>query len=112
MTPYALISTHVLDLVRGEPARGVPVRLEREHDGTWSVVAQRRTDTDGRLREWAPAAAWRAGAYRLVFSVADHLGDDTLFPEVTVTFLVRDPDRHHHMPLLLSPYGYTTYRGS
>jgi hydroxyisourate hydrolase len=70
------------------------------------------TDADGRLRDWVPDGAWRAGAYRLVFDTAAYLGPDAFFPEVVVVFTVTDPDRHHHVPLLLSPYGYTTYRGS
>jgi hydroxyisourate hydrolase len=114
MSAAARISTHVLDTMRGEPAPGVPVRLERKPDGGgWAVVAQGHTDADGRLRDWVPAGAWGTGDYRLVFAVAAYLGDeDAFFPEVTVAFRVRDPDRHHHVPLLLSPYGYTTYRGS
>lgn len=108
----APISTHVLDTVRGEPAAGVPVRLECEQDGAWSPVAEGVTDADGRLRDFAPVRAWRAGAYRLVFDVHEYLGDDAFFPEIAVAFRVRDPHRHHHVPLLLSRFGYTTYRGS
>jgi hydroxyisourate hydrolase len=101
------LSTHVLDTGRGEPAVGVPVRLERDHDGGWVAVASGSTDGDGRLRDWVPAAEWRAGTYRLVFATAG-----PFFPEVVVVFRVTEPDRHYHVPLLLSPYGYTTYRGS
>jgi 5-hydroxyisourate hydrolase len=104
-----MISTHVLDTVRGEPAAGVPVRLERGLDGVWETVAEGVTDADGRLRELAPAPA---GQYRLVFDVHAYLGEDAFFPEIAVTFRVRDPGRHYHVPLLLSRYGYTTYRGS
>jgi 5-hydroxyisourate hydrolase len=101
------LSTHVLDTARGEPAQGVPVRLDR-HDGTaWLPVAAGRTDTDGRLRDWVPDTDWHAGRYRLVFDTAG-----AFFPEVTVVFEVTEPERHHHVPLLLSPFGYTTYRGS
>jgi 5-hydroxyisourate hydrolase len=106
------LSTHVLDNATGEPARGVPVRLERRDGDGWTTVAAGRTDTDGRLRDWVPAQAWRAGAYRLVFDTAAHSGPDAFFPEVAVVFQVADAARHHHVPLLLSPYGYTTYRGS
>jgi 5-hydroxyisourate hydrolase len=112
MSP-APISTHVLDTMRGEPAAGVPVRLERQRGGGWAVVAEGRTDADGRLRDWVPGEAWGAGGYRLVFAVETYLdGEDAFFPEVTVAFRVREPGRHHHVPLLLSRYGYTTYRGS
>ena len=101
------LSTHVLDTARGEPAAGVPVRLERHQDGGWAAVASGTTDADGRLRDWVPTADWGAGAYRLVFTT-----DGPFFPEVVVVFRVTEPDRHHHVPLLLGPYGYTTYRGS
>jgi 5-hydroxyisourate hydrolase len=95
------LSTHVLDAATGRPAQSVPVRLERA-DGT--VVAKARTDADGRITGWAPGA----GVHRLVFET----GDDGFFPEVAVTFRITDADAHHHVPLLLSPFAYTTYRGS
>jgi 5-hydroxyisourate hydrolase len=106
------ISTHILDTVTGEPARDVPVRLERRDDDGWLPVADGRTDADGRLRCAVPAPGWGAGGYRLIFEVAAYLGDGAFFPEVTVAFHVRDTDRHYHVPLLLSRFGYTTYRGS
>jgi hydroxyisourate hydrolase len=109
---YARLSTHVLDTARGEPAHGVPVRLERARDGGWTPVASGTTDSDGRLRDWVPSAAWAPGAYRLIFDAAALHGPAAFFPEVAVAFRVTDPDRHHHIPLLLSPFGYTTYRGS
>jgi 5-hydroxyisourate hydrolase len=94
------LSTHVLDAAAGRPATGIPVRLE-SHDGT--VLASGQTDADGRITGWAPGA----GVHRLVFEV-----DTDFYPEVVVTFRVRDPDEHHHVPLLLSPFAYSTYRGS
>lgn len=106
------LSTHVLDNATGEPARGVPVRLYRRDGAQWTPVASGETDGDGRLRDWVPADAWRAGEYRLVFDTAAHLGPEAFFPEVAVVFRAADPVRHYHVPLLLSPYGYTTYRGS
>lgn len=109
---FATISTHILDTVRGEPGRDVQVRLERRDPGGWTPVAEGRTDDDGRLREWVPGHQWRAGGYRLVFQVEPYLGAGAFFPEITVAFQVHEPDRHYHVPLLLSPYGYTTYRGS
>jgi hydroxyisourate hydrolase len=109
---YARLSTHVLDTARGEPAAGVPVRLERARDGGWAPVASGTTDADGRLRDWVPTQAWAPGAYRLVFDAVALLGTAAFFPEVAVVFQVTQPDRHHHIPLLLSPFGYTTYRGS
>ena len=101
------LSTHVLDTARGEPAAGVAVRLDRADTDGWFAVVSGVTDTDGRLRDWVPSAHWQAGLYRLVFAT-----EGEFFPEVTVVFRVSQPDRHHHVPLLLSPFGYTTYRGS
>jgi 5-hydroxyisourate hydrolase len=106
------LSTHVLDNARGEPAAGVPVRLERAAGAGWAAVAGGVTGADGRLRDWVPAGAWSAGRYRLVFDTAAYLGRGAFFPEVAVVFEVSDPGRHLHLPLLLSPYGYATYRGS
>jgi hydroxyisourate hydrolase len=103
------LSTHVLDTSLGEPASGVPVRLERQHDGGWLEVASGTTDDDGRLRDWVPADQWHAGTFRLVFDTAAR---SAFFPEVCVVFFVAEPYRHHHVPLLLSTYGYATYRGS
>jgi len=103
------LSTHVLDTATGEPAAGVPVHLEWEHDGGWVQLAAGVTDADRRLRDWVPDEQWHAGTYRLIFDTAAR---SPFFPEVSVLFFVSEPDRHHHVPLLLSPYGYTTYRGS
>lgn len=101
------VSTHVLDTGRGRPAAGVAVLLQRHDDGGWQPVADGVTDADGRLRDWAPDTA--AGTYRLVFDTAAH---SAFFPEVCVTFTVTDSEEHHHVPLLLSPFAYSTYRGS
>jgi 5-hydroxyisourate hydrolase len=101
------LSTHVLDTAKGEPAVGVPVRLQRLVRDSWVPVADGNTDADGRLRDWVPASDWEAGRYRLVFETGG-----AFFPEVVVVFEVLEPWRPHHVPLLLSPYGYTTYRGS
>ncbi|MFG1695788.1 hydroxyisourate hydrolase [Nonomuraea sp. NPDC049309] len=97
------LSTHVLDAVTGRPAAGLRVRLE--HDGR--VVAEGRTDDDGRIKGWDPGE----GVHRLVFDTGAYL-EDTFYPEVVVTFTVTDPAAHYHVPLLLSPYAYSTYRGS
>lgn len=95
------LSTHVLDAASGQPASGIGVRLERA-DGT--VLAEDRTDTDGRITGWSPGS----GVHRLVFDTAGH----AFYPEVAVTFRITDAGEHHHVPLLLSPFAYTTYRGS
>ena len=111
------ISTHVLDTARGRPAKDVPVRLERkEASGNWSVLGSGRTDQDGRCGQLLlDDAALPAGHYRLAFDTASYFAAekiDGLYPLVEVTFQVRDGESRFHIPLLLSPNGYTTYRGS
>jgi 5-hydroxyisourate hydrolase len=105
------ITTHVLDTARGRPAAGVPVVLDlRAGDGGWVEVGRGTTDDDGRLRTLTGPAI-EAGTYRLTFDTKayDAAG---FFPEVAIVFEVRDAAQHHHVPLLLSPFGYSTYRGS
>lgn len=97
-------STHVLNAVTGRPAVGVHVRLE--HEG--QVVASGRTDDDGRIKGWDHGQ----GVHRVVFDTGEYLADDTFYPEVVITFSIGDPGQHYHVPLLLSPYAYSTYRGS
>ena len=111
------ITTHVLDTARGRPASGVPVRLERlEPDTAPAPLGSGATDDDGRLRTLLPDdASLEAGSYRLHFDTQAYFatqGVTAFYPEVTITFRVRDPSEHHHVPLLLSPFGYSTYRGS
>jgi 5-hydroxyisourate hydrolase len=109
------LSTHVLDTAAGRPAAGVDVFLDRRTDGGWDHLVAAATDDDGRIGRLVPAGALVAGVYRLTFATgryAETTGTATFFPEVTVTFEVTAPDEHHHVPLLLSPFGYSTYRGS
>lgn len=104
------ISTHVLDARTGTPAAGVPVRLATRRGADWVEVAAAVTDPDGRVTDLpAPTAP---GSARLTFDTGAYLGADTFYPEVTITFRVTDVDQHLHVPLLLSPYAYSTYRGS
>ncbi len=109
------ISTHVLDTERGEPARGVPVTLYRSEERGESVAGRGTTDDDGRVREMAPDAL-RVGAYRLCFDIATwalHSGRERpFFTELSVSVIISDPDRNYHVPLLLSPFSMTTYRGT
>ena len=111
------ITTHVLDTSRGVPAVGVRVSLE--HHGSredWRRVADGVTDAGGRLRTLLPESAEPApGLYRLTFETGAYFashGVRTFFPHVCVTFEILEPGEHFHVPLLLSPFGYTTYRGS
>ncbi len=107
------ITTHVLDTATGHPAAGVPIALERrDAAGAWTCVGTGHTDDDGRLKTLLPDGAPAAhGTYRLTFDTRAYLGAQAFFPEVTIVFTVSD-DRHHHVPILLSPFGYSTYRGS
>lgn len=102
------LSTHVLDTASGTPAAGVPVRLETRAGET---VAKAVTDADGRCSELGPERL-DAGDYRLVFDTDSYLGDHAFFPEVSITFRLSDPDSHYHVPLLLSPFALSSYRGS
>jgi 5-hydroxyisourate hydrolase len=111
------ITTHVLDTGRGRPAAGVPIALEVRTDPPgWAVLGRGETDADGRLRTLLPAGrALEAGIYRLTFDTAayfESLGTEGFYPEVSVVFTIVDSGQHYHVPLLLSPYGYSTYRGS
>jgi 5-hydroxyisourate hydrolase len=111
------ISTHILDVALGKPAKDVPVRLERqESNGEWLVLSVLRTDSDGRCAQLLPEnEVLRSGNYRLAFDTAGyHLAQNVqgLYPVVEITFHVREGESHFHILLLLSPHGYTTYRGS
>ena len=111
------ITTHVLDTSRGRPAAGVGVILERSTSpDTWSIVGRGDTDTEGRQRSlMADGVPLVAGRYRLTFDTRryfDGLGVRTLFPTVAITFEAADGESHYHLPLLLNPFGYTTYRGT
>ena len=111
------ISTHILDTALGRPAKDVPVKLERqERSGNWRLLSSARTDHDGRCAQLLPEdEALSSGTYRLAFDTASHFAaqkTDALYPVVEITFQVRDGESHFHIPLLLSPNGYTTYRGS
>jgi 5-hydroxyisourate hydrolase len=108
------ITTHVLDTSRGCPAEGVPVVLERAGDSGWQPVGQSTTDADGRARDLLSSAP-EDGRYRMTFDTDAYFraaGENGFYPEVTVTFTVGHGEEHYHVPLLLSPFGYTTYRGS
>jgi 5-hydroxyisourate hydrolase len=111
------ITTHVLDTARGRPAEGLAVVLEQSDGGaSWVELARGLTNADGRLATLlSEGAALPAGVYRLRFGTAGYfasLGVRGFYPEVQVVFQIDDPAGHYHVPLLLSPYGYSTYRGS
>lgn len=110
------ITTHILDVSRGRPAVGVLVKLEREQDGAWLAVGSGQTDADGRCRTLtAPERPLAVGTYRIEFATGDYFsasGTRAFYPTVQVQFLVSAMDEHYHVPLLLSPFGFSTYRGS
>lgn len=111
------ISTHILDTAKGAPAAGVPVRLERrDSDGEWASLGSGQTDQDGRCGQLLPeGTTLHEGLYRVAFDTADYFtatNQEGLYPMVEITFRVRGGESHFHIPLLLSPNGYTTYRGS
>ena len=111
------ISTHILDTSRGAPASGVAVSLEAQNnDESWTELSHAWTDDDGRVKPFflvdRPIAD---GTYRLVFDTEPYfsgLSVSCFYPQVTVVFNVDDASQHYHVPLLISPYGYSTYRGS
>jgi 5-hydroxyisourate hydrolase len=110
------ITTHVLDTSLGRPAAGVPVALHaRNSAGDWRELGRGSTDNDGRLRTLMGDVPLAEGVYRLTFDTTSYFGNrkiSTFYPSVTVEFEVRDAASHYHVPLLLSPFGYSTYRGS
>lgn len=108
------ITTHVLDTAHGRPAAGLAATLDAHTAGGWHRLGAGRTDADGRIGDLLPeGAALAAGRYRLTFAVGAYFGERPAFyPEVVIHFEIRDPAQHYHVPLLLSPFGYSTYRGS
>ena len=108
------VTTHVLDAVSGSPAQGIDVALWRVTDDSAERLASATTDTDGRVRDLG-AAQLEPGTYRVTFATGAYFaatGQTGFFPEVSIAFTIVDGDEHHHVPLLLSPYAYSTYRGS
>jgi 5-hydroxyisourate hydrolase len=110
-----MITTHVLDIARGCPATGVAVVLETRQHGEWAAAGRGTTDENGRLMTLMEGRPLVPGTYRLTFDIgAYHRGQglpDPFFPEVKVVFIVRDVGARVHVPLLVSPFGYSTYRG-
>jgi 5-hydroxyisourate hydrolase len=109
------ITTHVLDVSEGRPAVGVPVILEIEKAGGWKELSRGATDSDGRLRHLLAPGSLVIGTYRLSFETEAYFKSRKVtgfYPLVAIVFQVRDAKEHYHIPLLLSPFGYSTYRGS
>lgn len=108
------ISTHVLDLARGVGGRDVPVTLAIKEGDGWRQLATARTDENGRVRSFGDQVTTQAATYKLTFDMSAYGGADAqpFFPEIDVVFQVRDPSIHYHVPVVVSPYGYSTYRGN
>jgi len=109
------ISTHILNTAIGRPATGVTVTIERETSDTWSELTGGITDEDGRIAPFVTDDELAEGIYRITFATGAYfaeLGQEAFHPEVTIDFQVRDTDQHYHVPLLITPWSYSTYRGS
>ena len=106
------VSTHVLDTALGKPAAGIHAILEVQmQPGQWTQLGHTATDADGRVTSFVPPDASLApGVYRLCFDTGAY--QTGFYPEVIITFRIDSPEQHYHVPLLLSPFGYSTYRGS
>lgn len=106
------VSTHVLDVTNGVGAGGVPVTLEMEGPGGWSEIATATTEENGRAEGLVEGEA-EMGAYRLTFDMSAYDGfDAAFFPEITVAFVIEDGAAHYHVPIVVSPYNYSTYKGN
>jgi 5-hydroxyisourate hydrolase len=114
MSTRSHITSHVLDAATGTPAAGVPVTLSQLSDVGWQVLAEAVTDADGRVSQFGPESV-PVGRYRVTFDTQTYfasLGRDAFYPEVQVVFELAEVNAHYHVPLLLSPFAYSTYRGS
>ena len=110
-----MITTHVLDTAAGRPGNGIAISLELQHGTAWQPVGSGVTDDDGRLRTLTPPGPVAPGTYRIRFETGAYFtarGTAGFFPVVEIQFTVDDGNQHYHVPLLLSPFGFSTYRGS
>jgi 5-hydroxyisourate hydrolase len=114
MSAKSPITTHILDTARGRPAAGVPIHIDIQKDADFLPLAKGVTNADGRIPDLL-AGKLEAGVYRMTFDTAAYFrasGSPGFYPYVQVVFEITQPGEHYHIPLLLSPYGYSTYRGS
>lgn len=108
------ITTHILDTGTGRPASGVKATLEAKTASGWQEIGSGSTDADGRIKNLGPVQV-EAGRYRISFETGGYFGKqgtESFFPAVSIDFFVNDVDEHYHVPLLISPFAYSTYRGS
>jgi 5-hydroxyisourate hydrolase len=106
-----MITTHVLDTSRGRPAAGIAITLSFHASDGWKEIGSGKTDADGRLRDLTKPGALQTGTYRITFDTGSYFPEG-FYPEVSVVFAIKDGSAHYHVPLLVSPFGYSTYRGS
>ena len=114
-SPRSPITTHILDTARGCPAASVPVRLERQVGDDFQIVGSGSTNSDGRVADLMAPGSLTAGVYRITFDTGAYfqaLGVRGFYPYAQIVFVVHDVSQHYHVPLLLSPFGFSTYRGS
>lgn len=105
-----MISTHILDTTKGMPARGVTVTLEKQVQDSWEIIAKEKTNSDGRIVYDCPKVA---GIYKLIFETNEYFNhEEHFFMNTPIIFQITNTERKYHVPLLLNPYGYSTYRGS
>ena len=113
MSPkMATITTHVLDTAKGCPAANIAVTLEYLNNNNWQPIAKGITNNDGRIIDWMQDSSTKTGQYRITFDTDSYHQGQGFFPSVTINFNVKDPNMHYHVPLLLSPFSFSTYRGS
>ncbi len=109
------ISTHVLDITRGRPAKDLAITIARKEGDAYTTLKSGKTDADGRIKDLVPEGTLVAGTYRISFDTGAYfaaLGTEGFYPEASIVFTIKDAEQHYHVPLLLSPFGYSTYRGS
>lgn len=109
------LSTHILDTSLGRPAQGIEVTLTQETDSGWTRIGGGVTDDDGRIKGLVDSGELSVGTYRIEFATGPYFERQQrrgFYPYVSITFVVEAPDEHYHVPLLLNPYGFSTYRGS
>ncbi len=114
MNKTSPITTHVLDVSIGKPATGIHYALEYSTNNSWSSLSVGETDKDGRVSNLCPSPL-KEGMYRITFETLEYFkakGLKCFYPSVNITFEITSKDEHYHVPLLLSPFGYSTYRGS
>jgi len=114
--PVSPITTHILDTARGCPAAGVPLKIQIERNGNWTTLGEGTTNNDGRVADLLPHdRPLETGRYRVRFETGKYFASNNIegfYPYVEVVFEITNTEQHYHIPLLLSPFGYSTYRGS